>query len=559
MTGIQDTKSNTYRQLFGNGLTYVIPKFQRDYSWTSEQWDDLWQDIQSVLRGDEPGHYMGYLVLQTENNKVFKVIDGQQRLTTLSILILAVLKSLHGLIESGVDPDRNKRRMEALRNSYIGYLDPVTLVASNKIHLNRNNDDYYRTYLVPLDQLKIRNTNASEKLMRQCFNWFHDRLRREYTTGEALAGLVDTIVDKLVFTVITVGDDLNAFKVFETLNARGVQLSAADLLKNYLFSVVDTEGSHTSELREIEELWAQVMSTLGDQRFEEFLRVYWNSRRKNVRKNELFKVIRKHIRHKGEAFALLRDLRRTADLFMALRNPEDELWKADRPIQYHLEELRMFQVRQHLPLLMSAHESLDKAGFHKVLEACSVISLRYNVIGGLNPNEQDRVYNDAALRIHKEKQFALSWLQEVYPDDESFETTFSNVAFKDTSRNNKIVRYLLASVERRKHQTEVDPFGESMSIEHVMPRSAVEDWGIDDDVYERCVFRLGNLTLLEASRNKDASSKLYTEKRGLYEGSTFGITRAIAEHYSEWGEEQISKRQKQLAKQARDIWSLRMS
>ncbi|MCB0793973.1 MAG: DUF262 domain-containing protein [Flavobacteriales bacterium] len=558
MTGIQDTKSNTYRQLFGNGLTYLIPKFQRDYSWTSEQWDDLWQDIQSVLRGEEPGHYMGYLVLQTENNKVFKVIDGQQRLTTLSILILAVLKSLQGLIDDGVDPERNKQRMDALRSSYIGYLDPVTLVATNKLQLNRNNDDYYRTYLVPLDQLKIRNTNASEKLMRQCFNWFHDRLRREYSTGEALAGLVDTIVDKLVFTVITVGDDLNAFKVFETLNARGVQLSAADLLKNYLFSVVDAEGSHTSEMREIEELWAQVMSTLGDQRFEEFLRVYWNSRRKNVRKNELFKVIRKHIRHKGEAFELLRDLRRTADLFMALRNPEDELWKDDRTTQHHLEELRMFQVRQQLPLLMSAYESLDKAGFQNVLEACSVISLRYNVIGGLNPNEQDRVYNDAALRIHKEKQFATSWLQEVYPDDESFETTFSNVAFKDTSRNNKIVRYLLASVERRKHQTEVDPFGESMSIEHVMPRSAVEDWGVDDDVYERCVYRLGNLTLLEASRNKDAGSKIYAEKRGLYEASTFGITRAIAEHYSEWGEEQISKRQKQLAKQARDIWSLRM-
>ena len=93
MKGIQDTSSQTFRQLLGNGLTYLIPKFQRDYSWESQHWDDLWQDMQVVLSGDEPGHYMGYLVLQTEDNKTFRVIDGQQRMTTLSLLVLGVLKS----------------------------------------------------------------------------------------------------------------------------------------------------------------------------------------------------------------------------------------------------------------------------------------------------------------------------------------------------------------------------------------------------------------------------------------------------------------------------------
>ena len=80
MKGIQDTTSSTLRQLLGNGLTYGIPKFQRDYSWENEQWDDLWQDIQSVVNGVEPGHYLGYLVLQTKDDKNFRVIDGQQHL-----------------------------------------------------------------------------------------------------------------------------------------------------------------------------------------------------------------------------------------------------------------------------------------------------------------------------------------------------------------------------------------------------------------------------------------------------------------------------------------------
>jgi len=86
-----DTKNATYRQLMGNGLTYRIPRFQRDYSWTEEEWEDLWTDLQASLKnGGEPAHYMGYLVLQTRDDKYFDVIDGQQRLTTLSLIVLAL-------------------------------------------------------------------------------------------------------------------------------------------------------------------------------------------------------------------------------------------------------------------------------------------------------------------------------------------------------------------------------------------------------------------------------------------------------------------------------------
>jgi len=92
MKGIQGTSNKTYRQLMGNGLRYEIPKFQRDYTWDTEQWDDLWQDLKTLLLNEEEEHYMGYLVLQTSNNKNFQIIDGQQRLTTLSILILSTLK-----------------------------------------------------------------------------------------------------------------------------------------------------------------------------------------------------------------------------------------------------------------------------------------------------------------------------------------------------------------------------------------------------------------------------------------------------------------------------------
>lgn len=424
MKGIQDTSSSTLRQLLGNGLRYNIPKFQRDYSWTNEQWDDLWQDIEAVRKGEEPAHYLGYLVLQTKDDKNYRVIDGQQRMTTLSLLILAVIKVLEDFIEKGIDPEKNKIRSQTFRNSYIGYLDPVSLVAVNKLSLNRNNDDFYRQKLVSLQNLPIRGLNSSEKLMKNCFNWFYNQIRRQFSTGESIASYLDEIIDKLFFTVITVNDELNAFRVFETLNARGVQLSSADLLKNYLFSVVDAQGSHSSEINEIESLWSNVIAKLGSQRFPEFLRVFWNSKNKTVRKSELFKVIRRSINDKGDAFSLIRDLENSADVYIALRNPDDELWIGENKIKGYLEDLKLFQVRQPIALLLAAYDHLTIPEFTKVLKAITIISFRYNVIGGLNPNDQEVIYNNIALKLRRGETFEERLLEPVYPKDNVLKLNF---------------------------------------------------------------------------------------------------------------------------------------
>ena len=403
---------------------------------------------------------MGYLVIQTDNNKTFRVIDGQQRMITLSILILAVLKSLSDLVEQDTDAQNNQTRIDSLRNSYIGYLDPVSLVPRNKLKLNRNNDDFYRQKLVPLLPLPQRGLNTSERLMKNCFNWFYERVQRTYLTGEALAGFVDFIVDKLFFTAITVGDDLNAFRVFETLNARGVQLSSADLLKNYLFSVVDAADPHETEINEMESLWGRVIGKLGSEKFPEFLRVYWNSRNRTVRKNDLFKAIRRSIRTKQEAFSLIRELDVNTDLYVSLRNPNDEMWIGKQEVAAHLMELKLFQVRQPFSLLLAAYYTLTTDRFLRILKACTVISFRYNIIGGLNPNEQEKVYNETALKIREQSQFQLSWLGEVYVPDDSFMTEFSNKSFKRTGRNHKIVKYILAKIERSAYHSDIDVFSD---------------------------------------------------------------------------------------------------
>lgn len=559
MRGIQDTSQKTFRQLMGNGLRFEIPKFQRDYSWEYEQWDDLWLDLMSLMEDEETEHYMGYLVLQTSNNKNFSIIDGQQRLTTMSLLILSILKCFDDLINNNEDSDKNKVRKETLQNSYIGNINPVTLISDNKIKLNRNSDDYYRQHIVLLKELPIRNTNSSEKHMRECFLWFYDKAKKQFKTGEELAGFIDNIVDKLSFTVIEVTDQLNAFKVFETLNARGVQLSSSDLLKNYLFSVVDETNPHKLEIEELESLWSKVLGKLGNQKFEDYLRYYWNSRNKIVRKNNLFKTIKKSIYNKEQAFSLIRDLDSNADVFSAIQNPNDELWQKSKELIGYLEELKLYQVRQVYSLFLIAYQKLSIEDFTKLVKYCSIISFRYNVIGGLNPNEQEDIYNKIAIEIFNSNNYNIELLRPIYVDDSDFEQSFISKNFKRTTRNHKIVKYIFGNIERKIYSNDIAFASDIFTIEHILPESADESWGeFTDEEINRSIFRLGNLALLEKNINKEIDNSNFEFKREAFKKSNSKFTKKIYEDFETWDETKLISRQKEMAKYAKSIWKIQL-
>ena len=178
MKGIQNTSTENFSTIIGNNKKFVVPKFQRDYSWDTEQWDDLWQDIETMLTNEEEDHYMGYLVLQTSDDKLHYVIDGQQRLTTIMILILSAMKCIQMLIEQGCEMEDNQKRLDNLTNTYIGKVDPVSLDYDNILVLNRNNNSYYKDYIVKMDTSLVRGLNGSEKLMKSCFNFFIDMLKQ---------------------------------------------------------------------------------------------------------------------------------------------------------------------------------------------------------------------------------------------------------------------------------------------------------------------------------------------------------------------------------------------
>lgn len=559
-----NTSNQTYRQLMGNGLTYHVPPFQRDYSWTDQEWDDLWMDMLDLLSEEgEPAHYMGYLVLQSQNNKTFDIIDGQQRLTTLSIFVLALLNNLQRLIADGVDPENNQKRAQQLRSSFIGYLDPVTLVPKSKLTLNRNNDSFFQNHIVPLQKLPQRGLKATEHRMRKAFEWYDRKIAQEYTgkkDGALLAQVIDSLSDKLFFTAITVDDELNAYRVFETLNARGVKLSSTDLLKNYLFSVVDKEGKDKRELANLDERWEKLVGKLGSESFPEFLRAHWNSKNKLVRAAELFKRIRSTVSNRGAVFALVRDMEEDADTYAALFNPEDALWQADqRP---YVAELRMFSVRQLYPLLLSAYRKFDAASFTSLLKVCSVISFRYNVISQLPANEQERVYTQAAVDLSNGTWNTLAEvvtaLRSLYPDDSAFVNAFREKRLRTTqSRNKRIVRYILFGIEKFASRNEYDMDSDKYDIEHILPENPEEHWDQFSDMdHENALYRLGNMTLLTSPENRDLGNQAYEVKRETYKNSNFFITQKIAEDNNEWTVARIAAHQNWMANQAKSIWKV---
>lgn len=560
------TENNTYRKLIGNGLMYNIPRFQRDYSWTDEEWEDLWSDILGTIQaGGEPAHYMGYLVLQSQDEKNFVVIDGQQRLTTLSLITLAVLKNLNRLVEEGKNSDKNARRMEQIRSTYIGYLDPVTLITRSKLTLNRNNNSYFQTYLVPLGHLPVRGFRASEHSLRKAFEWFEKRVR-DYAKkqggdeGVVLATLLETMSDRLFFTVISVTDELNAYKVFETLNARGVRLSSTDLLKNYLFSVLHKQNEHPNEMKVLEDRWESMVSRLGAESFPDFLRSHWNSRNPFVRQADLFKTIRHRVSDRAAVFELLRNMEEDMDTYLALTNPEASDWESTR--KGHAQLLRMFRVRQPFPLILAAHRALPNDQFSSVLRACVIIAFRYNVIGNLPTNEQERGYSMAAQKLSQGASSSaaqvIESLREIYPKDDAFKAMFADKVIRTTdSRNNRVTRYILCELERQHSGQDNDFASDVFTVEHVLPQNPETGWEqFTDEEVEAMTYRIGNMVLLAKGANKEIGNSAYTIKRPVLQDSRFELTQKLAEENADWTPDRIAARQKLLAKLATAIWRI---
>ena len=448
---ILKTADESLRNVLGNGKKYVVPKFQRDYSWEYNHWHDLWEDLETIAQGDDEFHYMGYLVFQESQKMTYKVIDGQQRLTTLSLLVLAAIARLK---EIGGEQER----IDTLVDSFIGTKDLTYLRVENKLKLNRNNDFHYKE-AVDGNPIQSKGKKPTIKLMAAALEYFLEQFKR-FTNGEEIGKFIEQSVDGMLFTIIYIGDELNAYTVFETLNARGVQLSSADLLKNYLFSIMDKNNDAPDKIvDEWDQKWEAIGANIGDKNYANYILVEWNSNHKLVRQTLLFKAIKKEVDSAEKAHKYLDRLQQNSPLYAALLNENDEFWK-DHPqskvIRRNIALLSLFGIRQPVSLLMAAHIKFESK-FHKILDWVAIFSLRYNVICRGHPNKQEVVYSDICETISAGCSIGTvkAALLTLYPSDNEFERAFTDKTMP-TLQSNKKARYLLARLAEHYGNSAID-------------------------------------------------------------------------------------------------------
>ncbi|QTA82265.1 DUF262 [Desulfonema limicola] len=330
--------NQTFQELISNSVKYTVPRFQRDYTWEQEQWEDLWADIETLEK--EHFHYMGYIVLQRKGQHDFEIIDGQQRLVTLSLVVLAAMKQIKNLVRQGMEEQENQERLKVLTDRFIGSKNPISLKVDNKLSLNRNNGTHFKSICSNLEVPNRRGLTQTNKLLQKAFQFFSGKNMGD--TGVRIAEFIEKLTSGMVFTKIVVQDELNAYKVFETLNARGVQLSTPDLLKNYIFSVVTRDNNVPDEdLNDLDETWAEIVSQLGETNFTDFIRYHHNFQTRSVTKKHLFKSVRELAQTPGKAYEYLNSLSYYAPIYASLLNPYDEWWANQeqdfRPVKKYLE------------------------------------------------------------------------------------------------------------------------------------------------------------------------------------------------------------------------------
>ena len=376
--------------------------------------------------------------------------------------------------------------------------------------------------------------------------------------GRAVAGLLsETVARQLLFILITVDDELNAYTVFETLNARGLELTTTDLLTNYLFSRVRV----AADLEALRRRWRSLMDTVEQERFPELLRYHVLCELPKVRSQRLFKLVRQRATSPEDVFGLLGELERRAELFVAVADPNHHYWIDSGEARKHVRELNLFRVRQMMPLLFTAWESFSAEDFVRVLRIVSVVTFRYTVVSGLNPSALEAAFHYAAKavsdRVATTPGGVFERLKPIYVDDAKTRQDFAGLEVGTGGRKRKLAKYLLARLEEDASGRACDPDTDPGTIEHILPENPADEW--DEDFPsargDTAVYRIGNLTLLESAANRSIGNTTYLDKLAVYGESKYALSRDIPRMAPEqWTPELLEARQLRLAARAVHLW-----
>jgi uncharacterized protein with ParB-like and HNH nuclease domain len=531
------------------GVQFRVPYFQRSYVWGSDMVSELWEDLKLYITTPAPlagDYFLGTVILCKDDAganrpdvRSMLVVDGQQRLTTLTIL----LRAMHDQL----DPDS-----ELAGNIYKciqGYRYEANAEPYYKLVMGEDAKDFFERFIQDKDpNRKQRGKRKAQKNIRAAYEYFTNILSKEIKQeGKDAKGYIDALFRKLkamVIVELSVDDDADAYQVFETINSKKVDLTVSELLKNFVYyqnkeSKANRDRVHEQWSEMVENLYSASVNLEASQ----YVRHFWISQESQITKKELYRAIKN--KYKNDAAGINRFVTSLAGeslVYSDIYRGSGETLPG--PIVHLVARINSLGVLQLYPTILSgiAADVSDDI-FGEFLSRAVSVSF-WRGVAGKNPNELEDFYGKLAREVRQKGNSALvsarEDLTDFMPKEEEVRGNFIEGEWDDS-----LARFCLVCIEEVMQPGEEKKIASSkVSLEHVMPQKPekLKDWGIRDlETHEDYLHRIGNLTLLARRLNSSIQNKKFEIKKGKYLSSAMDITLKLGK-FETWGPEQINER-----------------
>lgn len=538
-----------------NRAVFDIPRNQRRYVWAETNWKELLEDVIFSCRKGGTPHFIGSIVLKNKGKEdgvdYYTIIDGQQRITTIVLALIAIMKLL---VEYGMDDDyygtldyirvrnnRNQKMPIIVSDYHVSLENLIEGIEEKELIVNQTIDVFVDTRIV---------SNKKDKILGNALKYYYNEIKRicenydDYT--DKLLEIRNAIINMTIVSIVSTSEE-DSYTIFEILNARGRELEDYELLKNYIMRYIQSENKRETAKSK----WEEMELRLGSY-FKRYIGHYARHRFGKVQgdKDSDYRIIYKNT--KGtDINALLNDIKLKSEYYLKFVNPqirgED---KNCTEIEYEIfsffKKKRQEQFRPVVLSLLHQKElgNLSESLYEQSIKFIYNFFVCYTLIGEEKSNKlQDVVYKYAFIL---ENQYSYNNLKEFgrtlkgkIPDYDWFFNSFRNLGWSNYSemykgdKNKQRVQITLEIIEKYVAQKfEISEF----TIEHILPDSES-----DENAH------IGNLIPLERGLNVRCGNKSLNEKYSIYEDSNFVTARGISKRYKN-KEFNIAKRTEFLCK-----------
>lgn len=571
-----DAKNANIEDILDVKCIYSIPDYQRPYSWTKGQIEELLEDIESAMVQDA-NHFLGTIMLNTsemEKHGIIEIIDGQQRITTILIMLYVILEKYN---LQRFKEQKNIDNRKSILKARLAFTDDDGEIIDDKLILGEANKKFFKEFIVEsynlgnskkqeiIKSYKQDNLYKYNKAIVDGYNciskYFDDKiaLLSDLKAYEIIKQYQTLLLKKLEIVKIVVEDDADAFLIFETLNDRGLSLTSVDLIKNKLFK----NCASNSKFDEIKAMWTDMLNNLDDgNEVKKYIRHYWMSKYDYVTIGNLFKECRKHVENdfiKSKQF--IEELKKYSRYYSTIRNPHNGVIENKKLIKALLDMNQLSFDLTH-PILISAFRTFDNENdIFKITRLCSNFMIRYISIMKEKPSKIEKKICEVAKALSMENVESL--FKELAPDNLFMDKVESlNVNYQSYS-----TYYMLTEYEESLHTNE--PWRttgrDTITVEHILPQTVKKDE--DDGKYwikqfgsiEECEVwrnRLGNLSLLGTGGQGKAKNKDFEYKKSVYKENTDMFSTKQLLDYDHWNKENLIDRQKKMAGKFVEIFTL---